>query len=134
MQRTGTRGSSNSPPSRRSSSIVLFTFDSDWSLHPKWVPLQFSQFELDDALDSTHGYSYSLWRKLPTFGEAEEFLHANGVIVKRLAQRHNGELTWTAYDVMDPDVNAFVAFCDGCALRNGRADCTAAYDALFPHN
>ncbi|KAE8989741.1 hypothetical protein PR001_g21688 [Phytophthora rubi] len=90
--------------------------------------------DLEDALDSTYGYSNSLWQKFPTFGEAEEFLHANGVIVKRLAQRRNGELTWTAYDVMDPNVEAFVAFCDGSALRNGRADCTAAYAALFPHN
>ncbi|POM72006.1 Ribonuclease H domain containing hypothetical protein [Phytophthora palmivora] len=35
---------------------------------------------------------------------------------------------------MDPNVKAFVAFCDGSALRNGSPDCTAAYAALFPHN
>ncbi|KAG6612078.1 Ribonuclease H [Phytophthora cinnamomi] len=90
--------------------------------------------DLDDALNSTYGYSYSNWQKFSTFEDAEEFLHANGVIVKRLAQRHNGELTWTAYDVLDPNVKAFVAFCDGSALRNGSEDCTAAYAALFPHN
>ncbi|OWZ11627.1 hypothetical protein PHMEG_00015322 [Phytophthora megakarya] len=90
--------------------------------------------DVDDALESTMGYSYSNWKKFDSFDDAEEFLHSNGVIVKREAQRFNGELTWTAYDVMDPNVKAFVAFCDGSALRNGSPDCTAAYAALFPHN
>ncbi|GMF59415.1 unnamed protein product [Phytophthora fragariaefolia] len=88
----------------------------------------------NDAMDSTYGYAFSKWQKFSTFGEAEEFLHANGVIVARLGQRHNGEVTWTAYDVTDPNAKAFVAFCDGSALRNGSVDCTAAYAAPFPHN
>ncbi|KAG1695378.1 hypothetical protein DVH05_020416 [Phytophthora capsici] len=89
--------------------------------------------DLDDALESTLNYSYSNWKKFSDFADAEEFLHENGVIVSRGGVTRCGETTWPAYDVMDPNVKAFVAFCDGSALRNGRRDATAAYAALFPH-
>jgi ribonuclease HI len=56
------------------------------------------------------------------------------VIVNRGGQRHNGEVTWTAYNVMGPNVEALVAFCDSSALSNGCVDCTAVYAALFSHN
>jgi len=86
---------------------------------------------VDEALEST--FSFSGWQKCGSFDEAEDFLHANGVIVDYYdSQRHNG--TWPGYNVMDPNGTAIVAFCDGSALRNGRADCTAAYAALFPHH
>jgi hypothetical protein len=73
--------------------------------------------DLEDALDSTLNFSFSKWKTFGTFADAEEFLHASGVILSRGGQHRNGQVTWPAYDVMDPSGKAIVAFCDGSELR-----------------
>ncbi|RLN52560.1 hypothetical protein BBJ28_00026014, partial [Nothophytophthora sp. Chile5] len=91
--------------------------------------------DLDDALESTQGYSNARWKKFWSFDDAEEFLRGWGVIVNRIGQSYaDGSWIWKAYEAMNPSDDVIVAFCDGSALRNGRQDCTAAFACLFPHN
>ncbi|RLN74102.1 hypothetical protein BBJ28_00018391 [Nothophytophthora sp. Chile5] len=90
---------------------------------------------LDDALESTLGYSNARWKKFWNFEDAEEFLRGWGVIANRMGQDYmGGSWFWKAYEAMNPSDDVIVAFCDGSALRNGRQDCTAAYACLFPHD